>query len=334
VTLAARSFRRLSRRLCLQAIGASLALSAAAPALADTYPSHPIRMIVPYLPGGVTDVMARAFARAIGDKLGEGVVVENKPGGNTLIATQVVAASPPDGYTIFFMDLSLLSYNAYLYKQPPYDLTRDFVPVTSVAEIPLGLAISSTVPANNVKEFIAYAKSHPNQLNYASTASGGLPHLGMENFKAVTGTEVIHVPYKGASAAITDLIGGQVQVMFNDISTSVQYISTGKMKVLAVSGDKRMDKLPDVPTFAELGMPALSVSAFMGIVAPKKTPPEIVARLDAAIRAASKDPQIAEYMKTNNLVPRVTSGAELSGIMAAEQQKWRGLVSKLSLTID
>ncbi|MDQ8030772.1 MAG: tripartite tricarboxylate transporter substrate binding protein [Bordetella sp.] len=323
-----------STRRQLLAAGAALLACTALPALADTYPSKPIRMLVPYLAGGVTDVMARQFATVMSEQLGQQVVVDNKPGANTLIATQMAATAPPDGYTIFFMDLSLLSYNAYLYKQQPYELTRDFVPVTSVAEIPLGLAINNHVPASNVKEFIAYAKANPGKLNYSSTASGGLPHLAMENFKSVTGIEMTHVPYKGAAAAITDMIGGQVQAMFNDVSTSVPYVTSGRMKVLAISGDKRMPRMPDVPTFAELGMPKLSTAAFMGIVAPAKTPPAIIARLDAAIREASKNPQVVDYLQTNNLVPRVTSGAELSGIMTAEQKKWRELVTKLDLKVD
>jgi len=326
--------RRGALALASAAFIATLGITAAGPARADSFPSKPIRMIVPYLAGGVTDVMARQFATVIGDKLGQQVIVDNKPGANTLIATQAAATAAPDGYTVFFMDLSLLSYNAYLYKQQPYDLARDFVPVTSVAEIPLGLAVNNYVPANNVKEFIAYAKANPGKLNYSSTASGGLPHLAMENFKSVAGIEMTHVPYKGAAAAITDMIGGQVQAMFNDVSTSVQYVNSGRMKVLAISGDKRMPKMPDVPTFAELGMPKLSTAAFMGIVAPAKTPPDIIAKLDAAIREASKNPAVVEYLQTNNLVPRVTSGAELNGIMAAEQKKWRELVTKLDLKID
>ncbi|RZL89008.1 MAG: tripartite tricarboxylate transporter substrate binding protein [Variovorax sp.] len=322
-----------SRRHALLAAAALLAV-AAVPASADTYPSRSIRMIVPYLAGGVTDVMARQFAQVMGDKLGQQVVIDNKPGANTIIATQAVASSAPDGYTIFFMDLSLLSYNAYLYKQQPYDLARDFVPVTSVAEIPLGLAVNSFVPVNSVNEFVAYAKANPDKLNYASAAAGGLPHLGMENLKAVTGIKMTHVPYKGAAAAITDMVGGQVQAMFNDVSTSVQYVSAGKMKVLAISGEKRMPKMPDVPTFAELGMPALSVAAFMGIVAPAKTPQAILEKLDAAIREASKSPQITEYLQSNNLVPKVTSGKELTGIIGSEEKKWRSLVTKLDLKVD
>jgi len=323
-----------TKRRRLLAATALMLVSSALPALADTYPSKPIRMIVPYLAGGVTDVMARQFATVMSDKLGQQIVVDNKPGANTLIATQAAATAPPDGYTIFFMDLSLLSYNAYLYKQQPYELTRDFVPVTSVAEIPLGLAVNNFVPANNVKEFIAYAKANPGKMNYSSTASGGLPHLAMENLKSVAGIEMTHVPYKGAAAAITDMIGGQVQAMFNDVSTSVQYVNAGRMKVLAISGDKRMPRMPDVPTFAELGMPKLSTAAFMGIVAPARTPPAAIARLDAAIREASKSPAVVEYLQTNNLVPRVTSGAELGGIMATEQKKWRELVTRLDLKVD
>lgn len=327
-----------SRRSALTRAGAAcmalLGLGLGTSALADTYPSKPIRLIVPYLAGGVTDVMARQFATAMGASLGQQVVVDNKPGGNTLIATQAAAAAPADGYTIFFTDLSFLSYNAYLYKQQPYDLNRDFVPVTAVAEIPLGLAINSFVPANNLKDFLVYAKANPGKLNYSSTATGSLPHLAMENLKSTSSIEMTHVPYKGAAAAITDMIGGQVQAMFNDVSTSVQYVTSGRMKVLAVSGDKRIPRLPDVPTFSELGMTQLNAIVLMGIVAPARTPADVVAKLDGAIREASRSAAVGEYLQTNNFVSRVTSGRELGANMVSEQKKWRDLVTRLDLKID
>jgi tripartite-type tricarboxylate transporter receptor subunit TctC len=270
----------------------------------------------------------------IGEKLKQQLVIDNKPGGNTVIATQAAATAAPDGYTVFFTDLSLLSYNAYMYKQQPYDLARDFLPVASVAAIPLGLAVNASVPVNNLKEFIAYATAHPDKLNYASAASGGLPHLGMENLKAAYGLQLTHVPYKGAAAAITDIVGGQVQAMFNDVSTAVQYVGTGKLKVLAISGDQRIPKLPDVPTFAQLGAPELSVAALMGFVVPAKTPQAVIDRLAAAVREASASPQIAEYLQSNNLVPKVASGAEVQAAIDAEQKKWRPLVTRLNLRVD
>ena len=325
----------LSRRALFAAMTAAGALAFAAPALAQgAFPSKPIRLVVPYLPGGVTDVMARQFAQVMTEQLGQPVVVDNKPGGNTLIATQNVATSPADGYSLLFTDMSLLSYNAHLYKQPPYDLARDFVPVSSVAEIPLGLAVNTQVPAANLAELIAYAKANPRKLNYATTASGGLPHLAMENLKATTGTDMVHVPYKGAAAAITDIIGGQVQVMFNDVSTAIQYVSAGKLKVLALSGEKRSPKLPDVPTFAELGKPELGVSVLMGILAPAKTPPAVVERLNAAVRAAAGSAQVTDYLQTNNLTPRTIAGDALKTSIAAEEKKWRALVTKLNLSVD
>jgi tripartite-type tricarboxylate transporter receptor subunit TctC len=327
--------RRLTAMLGLAlAIGTTAAPTTVSAQSAASYPTKPIRLVVPYLAGGVTDVMARQFAQVLGEKLQQSVIVDNRPGANTLIATQIVASAPADGYTLFFTDLSLLSYNSSLYKQQTYDLARDFVPVASVADIPLGLAVNGFVPANNVQEFIAYAKANPGKLNYATTASGGLPHLGMENFKALTGTEMTQVPYKGAAAAITDMIGGQVQVMFNDISTSVQYTKTGKMKVLAISGDKRMAKIPDVPTFAELGYKNLNVAALMGFVAPAKTPPAILEKLNLAIRDAVNNPQVVAYMNTNDLVIHPTSGAELSAIMTSQGTKWRELVKRLNITVD
>ena len=325
----------LTRRHLVAALAAAGSLAFAAPALAqNAFPNKPIRLVVPYLAGGVTDVMARQFAQVMGEQLGQQVVVDNKPGGNTLIATQNVSSAAADGYTLLFTDMSLLSYNAYLYKQPPYDLARDFVPVSSVAEIPLGLAVNNQVPAANIAELIAYAKANPRKLNYATTASGGLPHLAMENFKASTGTDLVHVPYKGAAAAITDIIGGQVQVMFNDVSTAIQYVSAGKLKVLALSGDKRSPKLPDVPTFAEIGKPELGVSVLMGILAPAKTPPAVVERLNAAVRAAAASPQVSEYLQTNNLTPRTITGEQLKTSIAGEEKKWRALVAKLNLSVD
>lgn len=327
------------QRRALGRVAAAFAFAAAAglsamPASAQIADGKPIRLIVPYLAGGVTDVMARQFAQVLGEKLKQQVVVDNRPGANTIIATQLAAQAQADGLTLFFTDLSLLSYNASMYKQTPYDLQRDFAPISSVAEIPLGLAVNSFVPANNVKEFIAYAKAHPGKLNYATTAAGGLPHLGMENLKAVAGIELTHVPYKGASAAITDMIGGQVQVMFNDVSTSIQYVKTGKMKVLAISGKHRIPKLPEVPTFNELGYTNLNVAALMGIVAPAKTPKPVLDKLAVVIREAAASPQINEYLETNNLVSNVTQGEDLKKRLDAESQKWRGLVTKLNISLD
>jgi len=329
---------KLQRRAALRTL-ATLTLAACAamlcaPASAQIADGRPIKLVVPYLPGGVTDVMARQFAQVLGDKLKQTVLVENKPGGNTVIATQYVAGATADGTTLFFTDLSLLSYNASLYKQAPYDLARDFVLLSSVAEIPLALAVNSQVPPSTMKDFVAYAKANPGKLNYATTAIGGLPHLGMENLKAATGIDLVHVPYKGASDAIKDMLGGQVQVMFNDVSTSSQYVAAGKMKVLAMSGSRRAQKLPDVPTFAELGYDNLNVRALMGIVAPVKTPRAVVDKLTAAIREAAATPQISEYLQTNNLGANVTSGADLKTLMDSESHKWRDLVKKLNLSFD
>jgi tripartite-type tricarboxylate transporter receptor subunit TctC len=313
------------------AAGASLL---AAPAAAQIADGRPIKIIVPYLAGGVTDVMARQFAMVLSDKLKQQVLVENKPGGNTIIATQFVAAAPADGSTLFFTDLSLLSYTAHLYKQAPYDLARDFAPVSSVAEIPLALAVNGQVPPSTMKDFVAYAKANPGKLNYATTASGGLPHLGMENLKAVVGIDLTHVPYKGAADAIKDMVGNQVQVMFNDISTSAQFVATGKMKVLAMSGSRRAPKLPDVPTFNELGYPNLNVRALMGIVVPAKTPRPVVEKLTVAIREAAASQQISDYLQTNNIASNVTAGADLKTLMDSEERKWRDLVKKLNLSVD
>ena len=322
----------LQRACSVFLIGAAIVASTTV--TAQTYPSQPIRLIVPYLAGGVTDVMARQFSRALAKVLKQQIIVENKAGANTLIGTQAVAHAAPNGSTLFFTDLSLLSYNAYLYKKPPYNLARDFTPVASVAAIPLGLAINGALPANTLDEFIAYAKANPGKLNYASAASGGLPHLGMENFKAETGIEMTHVPYKGGVAAITDLIGGRVQAMLNDVSTSVGYSREGKMKVLAISGDKRMPKLSQVPTFAELGHANLAVSAIMGIVAPAGTPPEVVRTLEGAIRVAANDPEVKEYLASNNLAMQLSTGGKLKETMQAEEKRWRTLVARLGITVD
>ena len=292
-----------TKRRRLLAATALMLVSSALPALADTYPSKPIRMIVPYLAGGVTDVMARQFATVMSDKLGQQIVVDNKPGANTLIATQAAATAPPDGYTIFFMDLSLLSYNAYLYKQQPYELTRDFVPVTSVAEIPLGLAVNNFVPANNVKEFIAYAKANPGKMNYSSTASGGLPHLAMENLKSVAGIEMTHVPYKGAAAAITDMIGGQIDMFFATASPLVPQVQQGQLRVLALTGSQRSPILPDVPTFKELGID-MTMTQWYGLAAPAGTPPEVVKALSDSLSRALKDPSVQNAIRKDAAMER------------------------------
>ena len=318
-----------TKRRRLLAATALMLVSSALPALADTYPSKPIRMIVPYLAGGVTDVMARQFATVMSDKLGQQIVVDNKPGANTLIATQAAATAPPDGYTIFFMDLSLLSYNAYLYKQQPYELTRDFVPVTSVAEIPLGLAVNNFVPANNVKEFIAYAKANPGKMNYSSTASGGLPHLAMENLKSVAGIEMTHVPYKGAAAAITDMIGGRGSGMFLNQDSLLPQVKAGKLRALAVASAQRNPAYPDTPTVAESGYPGFAAESWFGLSAPAKTPPAVIQRLNQATVKALASPDIRQKLESVGFVVVGDDPKAFSAFVESEITKW-GAAAKAS----
>lgn len=271
------------------------ALGATAPVLAQDWPSRPIRIVVNFPPGGAADVLARALGQELAETFKQPVVIDNRPGANGNIGADAVAKSPGDGYTLLMSSGGAVSINPFLYSKLPFDAEKDLVPVASVAVVRVYLVTHPSVPAGNVKELVAYMKSNPGKLSFGSAGTGSSPHIAGEMFKRAAQVEATHVPYKGAAPALADLLGGQVQFMF-DPGPGLRHVKDGKLKLLAVASGKRASQLPDTPTFAELGMPGVDADTVFGIYAPAGTNPAIVTRLHDEINRALRTPKLAEVV--------------------------------------
>ena len=266
-----------SRRIFLALFAAAIAL----PAAAQTYPAKPVRFIVPYAPGGATDLLARTIGEKLSASLGQPFVVENRPGAATLVGAQVVAKSEPDGYTLLMATSTTLAINASLYSKLPYDPVKDFAPISLVSVQPFVLLVNPNLPVQSVKDLVALAKSKPGQLAYATGGSGSFPHLAMALFQSMTGIDVIHVPYKGSAPALTDLMGGQIAMMFDN--TAINYVKGGKLRALGVTTQERLAVMPNVPTLSEAGVPGYELAAWQGVVTTAGTPRPIIDKLNAEI---------------------------------------------------
>lgn len=316
------------------ALGATLALGGTA-ASADTFPSRPIRMIVPFNAGASVDTIARHMAQLMAKKLGQPVVVENKPGANAAIAAQAVANAPADGYTVFFASDSALVLNGLLYKKLAYDAERDFTAVALAANVPLVMLVNASLPVKNVQEFIAYGKQHPGQLNFSSTGTGGAFHLAAEMFGQAAGVDMTHVPYTGGAPALQALLAGQVQVMFGIVGSSLPHVRSGKLRALALVTKERVGVLPGVATLHESGYPGLEAMVRYGLVAHKKTPPEVLAVLNDAANYALADAGYREkFSGEGYLVPQPHKPAEFDQIIAADRVRWGKLIKARNITLD
>jgi tripartite-type tricarboxylate transporter receptor subunit TctC len=262
-------------------------------ALAQSFPARPVRIIVPFPPGGATDVMARVIAQKLSESWGQQAVVENKPGASGTIGSDLVAKSAPDGYTLLLQGTQH-AINLSIYKQLPYDTLRDFTPVAYIAVAPFLLVLHPLVPANSVAELIAYIKAKPGGVNYGSSGVGGAAHLAGEMFKTAAGVQLTHIPYKGAAPAMADLLGGQVPMVFDPIPTSLPYVRSGRIKALAITSAQRTPLMPDVPTIAESGLPGFEVAAWFGLYAPAATPTDIVGKLNAEVNRVLQLPEVRE----------------------------------------
>jgi len=278
--------------------GACLALAffASPAALAQNYPNKPVTLIVPFAAGGTTDVIGRTMAEGLREVLGQPVVVENRAGAGGSLGTAEIAKAAPDGLTIGMGTASTLAINPATYKNLPFDVLTDLVPIGNIAAVPNIMAINPAVKAGNIAELVALARSEPGKLSYASPGYGSVAHLLGEQFKTATGIQMQHIPYKGAGPALTDVLGGQVQVMFDNLPTSLELVKSGKLRGLALSGGKRVDALPDVPTFGEFGLNEMNWTAFFGLVAPKGTPVEAVKRLNAAMLRVLTMPKVRDTL--------------------------------------
>jgi tripartite-type tricarboxylate transporter receptor subunit TctC len=292
----------------IAAVCGVLGLLAPAPASAQaqSYPNRPVVLIIPFAPGGSTDVIARVVAEAMRYPLGQSVIAETRAGAGGSIGTAAIAKAAPDGYTIGMGTASTLAINPAAYKNLPYDVTADLVPIGAIAAVPNIMTVNADVPAKTMAEFVALAKREPGKFSYGSSGNGSVSHLMGEQFKLASGTDLVHVPYRGIGPALNDAIGGQIQVLFDNLPTSLPHVQSGKLRALAVSGPKRLAVLPGVPTFGELGMEDLNWMAFFGMVAPAHTPPALIARLNDALNKSLNDPIVREKLLTQQA--EVTGG--------------------------
>jgi len=309
-----------------------VALFIAGSASAQSWPGKPIRYIVPFPPGAFNDTLARMLAADLPKSLGQPVIVENRPGGNTLIATEMAAKSPPDGYTLFGAALPF-SVVQSLYKTS-FDVTKDFAPITLAGVTPNLLVANPGVPFNDVKGLIAYAKANPGKLNYASTGNGTSNHLSFELFKAMTGTQVTHVPYKGSAPAVTDLIAGQVQVMFDNTPNVLPHVKAGKLKALGVSSKTRSQFAPDVPSVDEAGVPGYDVTVWFGVLTVAGTPPDIVKRLNTEMVKILTSVEVKERISKSGVDVVAGTPEHFSGFLKAEVSRWAKVIQEANIKAD
>ena len=322
--------KKLSRTL------ATLALTAAAGlAAAQSWPTKPIRVIVPYPPGGTSDILARALGPGMQAALGQPWVVENKPGATGNVGADLVAKSPADGYTLLLADIGSLAIAPSVVPTLPYDPVKDFAPVVMVAYSPHLLVVHPSVTAKDAKELIAQAKAKPDSMNFAVSGMGGANHLAGIDFAQRAGIKWTYIPYKGGSQALTDMVGGQAQVMFNGALATYPFVRDGKLKALAVSSAKRFPTMPDIPTVAEAaGMPGFETGSFQGIVAPAGTPPEVVAKLHATVTQVLGTPEMKDRLDKAGAELRPQSSADFGAFIRTEKDRWAKVVKESGAKFD
>ena len=313
----------------------TVAALAATPTSAADYPTRPIKLVVPYAAGGPTDVLGRLVGEFLGRDLKQPVIVENKAGAQGAIGAEIVARSEPDGYTLFVTAASIIVLNPMLYKKLAYDPARDFRMLALVTDLPVLMEVHPSVPAKTVAEFVAYAKANPGKVNFGSAGTGGTIHLAGEMFKQMAGIEMTHVPYRGAGPALTDLISGNIQLMFDTLSTALPPVKSGLVRALGVSSEKRSPDVPDVPTIAESGYPDYRVSVWYGIAAPAKLPDDIAQKVSASLdRALNDDAFRASLEKIGFPVFRPRSAASIAEFIDADRARWSAVIKQLNISLD
>ncbi len=303
--------------------------------LGQTWPSKPLRMIVPYTSGGGTDSVARSLAQQLSKTWGVPVVVENHPGAATIIGADLVAKAQSDGYTLLFSDTATFVINQHLYSKMPYRPLIDLAPIAEVVQLAPVLAISNSVPANNIKEFIAYARANPGKLSYASFGSGSYPHVISEQFKRMANIDILHIPYKGSAAAVTDMMGGQLSMLMVTLSVFEQLEKAGKLKILATATEKRLSLRPDLPTIAEAGVPGYSANVWFGLATTAGTPEVILDKVHSDTVKVLSDPSFVEKaIKSQSLEPIITTRAEFANFLKNEEIRWGQLVRESGAKIE
>jgi tripartite-type tricarboxylate transporter receptor subunit TctC len=320
------------RRRTILAAGAASLL--AGPAFAAPWPERPVRLVTPYAPGGPLDLAARLTADKLAARFGQSFVVDNKPGANGAIGVQAVLAAPPDGYTLLIHGSAGTTIYPAVMRQPAFDTLRDLVPITLIVYFDLILCANPQMPFSTVKEFVAYTKANPGKLSYGSAGVGAMNHVGAEWFKMMTGIDIVHVPYRGFPAAVTDLVGGQIQTMFAIASGVLPQIEAGKMKGIAITAEKRWPTAPNVPTLGELGYPGAESYAWIGLLAPAKTPPEIIARLNAATLKALAAPEQRQGLEKQGFEV-VGGGADaFDKYRHAEAERWGDVIKRTGAKVE
>jgi tripartite-type tricarboxylate transporter receptor subunit TctC len=321
-------------KLVCRAVATILLAAFSVAATAESWPSKPVKWIVPFAPGGTTDILARTIGDKLSVTLGQPVVVENRPGAGGGVGAEQVAKAAPDGYTIMGGTISTHAINASLYKNLPYDPVRDFVPITLIVRVPNMLVVNPDVPARDVRELIALLKANPGKYTFASSGNGTSQHLSGELFKSMTGVEMQHIPYKGSPPALQDVVSGQVTMTFDNITTAWPLVKGGKLRALAVTTAKRSPIAPDVPTLAEAGLAGYEIGSWQGVFAPAGVPPEIVKRLNTEIVRIINAPDVRQKLIDMGAEPAPNTSEEFAAMVKAEVAKWADVVRKSGAVVD
>jgi tripartite-type tricarboxylate transporter receptor subunit TctC len=327
----------MQRRRLIQALGAAMLALAVAPgskALAQDYPARPIRLIVPFAPGGVSDTSARVIADKLGQRLGQQVIVDNRPGASGNIGTAMAAQAAPDGYTLLLGFDGTMVINPHVFAKVPFDTMKDFVPISKIGDAALILITHPSVPAKNLSELVAYSRTTSAGLSYGSAGTGSTPHLAGELLKARTGLNMVHVPYKGDGQAMGDLVGGTLPVLFTAVAGAQQYVKNGKANAIAVSAAKRVPSLPDVPTLAESGVPGFVSDSWVGLLAPANTPKEIVDRLARELNAVVNMPDTRERLATLGIVPSGNTSEAFASEIQNDLKKYSEIVKTAKIRVQ
>ena len=321
-----------------RALATGLSALAVAPAFAQTtgadFPSRPLRLVVPFPPGGPNDLIGRVLAEKLSALLGQPVVVENRSGGAGVVGTDAVAKAPPDGYSLVVTSASSLAIAPNLLATMPYDVGRDLAPVTLVATVPELLVVHPAVPASTLAELVAYAKARPGQLNFGSAGNGGITHLAAETLRFAAGIDIVHVPYRGAAPAVLDLVAGRVQMMFADLPVLLHHVRSGALRGIVLAGRERAPLLPDMPTTAEAGFPQVLAENWYGLVAPAHTPDPVLAALRDATHRALRDPKVVNTLREQGAAATGTGSDEFAAFIGAETARWGEVARRSGATMD
>ncbi|MBS0508010.1 MAG: tripartite tricarboxylate transporter substrate binding protein [Proteobacteria bacterium] len=316
--------------------GLALAAAGALPlgAAAQAYPAKPVTIVVPFAPGGTTDILARIVGQGLQTELGQPFIVDNRAGAGGNIGASLAAKAPADGYTLFMGTVGTHAINQALYKKMPFDPVKDFAPISRVATVPNLLVANPKEPYKTVKELIAYAKQHPGKVTFGSPGSGASPHVSGELFKSMTGTDLLHVPYKGSAPAMTDLLGGQINIMFDNMPSAIQHVRSGKLRPIAVTTAKRSPELPDVPTIAEAGVPGYEAMSWFGLFAPAGTPKPVLDRLHAALVKVLNQADVKKKIAEQGGDVVAETPEQFAAFIKAETAKWGKVVKDSGATVD